>query len=113
MNDFGIIIDDNTNITEVIAKPITVQEMAKLARQLISEKAVERFIEKFQTKNIKNLVKFIQTSQVPIYFYALLNQEEKHYDWYIIDTTFNQMMECLTLDLDRIGNWFTENGDFL
>lgn len=113
MNDFGIIINDNTNVTEVIAKPITVQEMAKLTKQLTSEKAIERFIEKFQTKNINNLVKLIQTSQVPIYFYALFNAEMQHYDWYVIDTNFNKMMQCSILDLDRIGNWFTENGDFL
>lgn len=113
MNDFGIIINDNTNVTEVIAKPITVQEMAKLTKRLTSEKAIERFIEKFQSKNIKNLVKLIQTSKIPIYFYALFNPEEKCYNWYIIDTNFNQMLRCTTLDLDRISDWFTENGDFL
>lgn len=113
MSDFGIIIDDNTNITEVIAKPITVQEMAKLTKQTTSEKAIQHFLEKFQSKNVKNLVKLIQTSKIPIYFYALLNPEEKHYDWYIIDTSFNQMLRCTTLELDHISDWFTENGDFL
>lgn len=113
MNNFGIIIDDNTNVTEVIAKPITVQEMAKLARQTTSKKAIQHFVEKFQSKNVKNLVKLIQTSKIPIYFYALFNPEEKHYDWYIIDASFNQMLKCSTLDLDRIGDWFTEDGEFL
>lgn len=113
MKDFGIIINDNTNVTEVIAKPITVQEMAKLTKQTTSEKAIQHFVEKFQTKNVKNLVKLIQTSKIPIYFYALLNPEEKHYGWYIIDTSFNQMLRCSTLDLDRISDWFKENGEFL
>lgn len=113
MNDFGIIIDDNTNVTEVIAKPITVQEMAKLTKQTTSEKAIQHFVEKFQSKNVKNLVKLIQTSKIPIYFYALLNPEEKRYDWYIIDTSFNQMLRCTSLELDRISDWFKENGDFL
>ena len=113
MNDFGIIIDDKTNVTEVIAKPITVKEMAKLTKQTTSEKAIQHFVEKFQTKNIKNLVKLIQTSKIPIYFYALLNPEEKRYDWYIIDTSFNQMLRCTTLELDRISDWFKEDGEFL
>lgn len=79
MNDFGIIIDDNTNVTEVIAKPITVQEMAELIKQTTSEKAIQHFLQKFQSKNVKNLVKLIQTSKIPIYFYALFNPEEKRF----------------------------------
>lgn len=109
MKDYSILIDDGAHLIELTEQPILIEAMQQITKQIVSEKTMNKFVKKYQKRNVKNLNQLILASKIPIYFYALLNSAEKHYDWYIIDTAFNQMIKDKTLTFDRVDDWFAYN----
>lgn len=113
MSNFGILIDDGVSATEIIAKPSSEKEMVKLIENLDTTTAVQSFIEKHQHKKVPDTTKLIPATDKEIYFYALLNAEVQKFDWYVIDVSFNNMMQGRIFTLDRIHDWFDETGERL
>lgn len=113
MSNFGILIDDGVCATEIVAKSSSEKEMVKLIENLHTATAVQSFIDKHQQKKVPDTMKLIPATDKEIYFYALLNAEEQRYDWYVIDVSFNKMMQGRIFSLDRMNDWFDETGERL
>lgn len=109
MKRFSVLIDDNNDVIELSTLPKTIQGMTTLTKQTRTEKSIQSMIKQHSHQRINNIVQHIQSTNIPIYFYALLNSAEKQYDWYIIDTAFNQMLKDQTLTFDRVDDWFAYN----